>query len=258
MKIYEYTQDELETYRRECNFTDIERKCFDLKAKDKTDYQIAMELNISESTVAVKMRGMREKIYYVMRKHAQQNMSATNSDNNMCAMCPNRVYHTMREWQQIPDFKSSRGVEYVYADYRTEIIDGVEINVPRVKYGDGIHSVSELPFATMSIMPKDMCMWDGRTELDGNNFGDVIKIGSECKEDNKFVFPTDGYLMLKFDTDTDFAKVNICSASGKSFFIFEKPPRIDIHSKEVFVRKGMKCAHVSASSGAEVRFIPLI
>lgn len=257
MKIYEYTQDELNTYRKECNFTDIERKCFDLKAQDKTDYQIAMELNISESTVAVKMRGVRDKIYYVMRKHAQKNMSASANDS-MCAMCPNRVYHTMKEWQQIPDFKSTRGVEYIYADYRTEFVDGVEINVPRVKYGDGIHPVSELPFATMSIMPKDMYMWDGRTELDGNNLGDVIEIDTKYKADNKFVFPTDGYLMLKFDNDFDYAKVNICSASGKSFFIFEKKQNVDIRSKEVFVRKGMKCEFVISSCGAEVLFIPLI
>lgn len=257
MKIYEYTQDELDTYRKECNFTDIERRCFDLKAQDKTDYQIAMELNISESTVAVKMRGVRDKIYYVMRKHAQKNMSAS-TNNSMCAMCPNRVYHTMREWQQIPDFKSSRGVEYIYADYRTEIIDGVEINVPRVKYGDGIHPLSEIPFATMSITEKDMGYWDGRTEFDGNNLGEVVIINDGHREKTKFVFPTDGYLMLKFDADVDYAKVNICSASGKSFFIFEKRPNIDIHSKEVFVRKGMKCEYVSASSGAEIRFIPLI
>ena len=257
MKIYEYTQDELNTYRKECNFTDIERKCFDLKAQDKTDFQIAMELNISESTVAVKMRGVRDKIYYVMRKHAQKNMSASTNDS-MCAMCPNRVYHTMKEWQQIPDFKSTRGVEYVYADYRTEVVDGVEINIPRIKFGDGIHPLSELPFATMSITERDMSMWDGRTELDGNHLGDVIEIDMKYKADNKFVFPTDGYLMLKFDNDFDYATVNICSASGKSFFIFEKRPNIDIHSKEVFVRKGMKCEFVMSSCGAEVRFIPLI
>lgn len=257
MKICEYTQDELTVYRKECNFTDIELQCFDLKAKDKTDYQIAMELNISESTVAVKMRGVRDKIYYVMRKHAQQNMASGNSLNT-CNHCQNRVYHTMKEWQHIPDFLSTKGVEYVYGDYRTEIINGVEVNIPRVKWGDGIHSVSELPFATMSITEKDMSYWDGRTELDGNNFGDVIKIDDTYRDDNKFVFSTDGYLMLKFDNDSEFARVNICSASGKSFFIFEKRPRIDIHSKEVFVRKGMKCEYVEASSGAEIRFIPLI
>lgn len=55
MKICDFTKPELDTFRRECNFTEIERQCFDLKAKDKTNIQLAMELNVSESTISVVM-----------------------------------------------------------------------------------------------------------------------------------------------------------------------------------------------------------
>ena len=62
----DFTKPELDYFREQCNFTDIERKCFDLKAKDRTNIQIAMELNVSESTVAVTMRRVRTKITKVL------------------------------------------------------------------------------------------------------------------------------------------------------------------------------------------------
>ena len=66
MKISSFTRRELEMFREECNFTDIERKCFDLKAKDCTNIQLAMELNVSESTVSVTMRRVRTKVAKVL------------------------------------------------------------------------------------------------------------------------------------------------------------------------------------------------
>ena len=36
MKICDFTKPELDRFRKDCNFTDIERQCFDLKARDKT------------------------------------------------------------------------------------------------------------------------------------------------------------------------------------------------------------------------------
>lgn len=66
MKICDFTKPELDTFRRECNFTEIERQCFDLKAKDKTNIQLAMELNVSESTISVVMRRVRTKITRVL------------------------------------------------------------------------------------------------------------------------------------------------------------------------------------------------
>ena len=66
MKICDFTKLELDKFRRECNFTDIERQCFDLKAKDKTNTQLSMELNVSESTISVVMRRVRTKITRVL------------------------------------------------------------------------------------------------------------------------------------------------------------------------------------------------
>ena len=66
MKISAFTKRELDALREECNLTPIERQCFDLKAKDYTNVQLAMELNISESTVSVTMRRVRAKVTKVM------------------------------------------------------------------------------------------------------------------------------------------------------------------------------------------------
>lgn len=66
MKICDFTTRELNKFREECNFTEIERKCFELKAKDCTNIQLAMELNVSESTVSVAMRRVRTKISKVL------------------------------------------------------------------------------------------------------------------------------------------------------------------------------------------------
>ena len=253
MKICQFTQNELDLLRRECNFTDIESKCFEAKAKDCSDVALAIELNMSESSVAVIMRRVRNKITTVLKHNVQH----SNAHMMGCERgCPNIVYHTMAEWARIPDFLSSKGTIYVYADYRTE--NG--INVPRIKIGDGINSLSEVPFATMSITDDDMTYWDGRTEFDGNNFGDIIPIGSEYNRLNKFVFPTDGYLMLKFNTDgtVEYAEVEIYSASEQSYFKLSKYAEVDRQSKEVFVRRGMKCAYVRASENAEIRFVPLV
>lgn len=66
MKICDFTNLELDKFRRECNFTEIESKCFELKAKDHTNIQLAMELNVSESTISVTMRRVRTKITKVL------------------------------------------------------------------------------------------------------------------------------------------------------------------------------------------------
>ena len=64
--------------------------------------------------------------------------------------------------------------------------------------------------------------------------------------------------MLEFENERDFAQVKIYGASGQSYFIFEKLPNINIHSKEVFVKCGMRCEYVSKSSGAKIKFVPLV
>jgi len=247
MKIANFTQSELDLFREECNFTDIESRCFELKAKDWTDVQISIELNISESTVAVTMRRVRNKIDKILRnnvRHIEQ------QEMPNCCRCV--VYHSMSEWARIPDFLSGKGTLYIYSDYRTEN----DINIPRIKIGDGIHSLSELPFATMSITDEDMEYWDNKPDIESNDFGKTVVITKTFSD--PFIFPTDGYLMLEFDTSEDYAKVNICGSNGDTYFEFEKREGIDIHSKEVFVKKGMKCRYVSSSCGAIIKFVPLV
>ena len=86
--------------------------------------------------------------------------------------CPNIVYHTMAEWARIPDFLSNKGTIYVYADYRTE--NG--INVPRLKIGDGVNSLSNIPFATMSITDDDMSYWNNLAKVIAVKLGTPIPI----------------------------------------------------------------------------------
>ena len=252
MKISRFTTDEISMLKEKCNFSETELRCFELKAKDYTNTQITFELGMSSSSVAIAMRRIREKITFVMERHIQEMHSSTQPEGCNGSGCP--VYHTMQEWARIPDSLSIRGRMYIYGDYRTD----EDVSIPRIKIGDGVTPISALPFATMSITNSDMERWDGRSEFDGNNLGDVMWIDSSATIDKPFTFHTDGYIVLVFKSSKDHAQVNIHSASMKSFFIFEKPTDINIHSKEVFVRKGMKCVHVSSSDGAKIKFVPLV
>ena len=66
MRICDFTKPELDHFREQCNFTDAEMLAFNMKAKDCTNIQIAMELSVSESTVAVIMRRVRTKIARIL------------------------------------------------------------------------------------------------------------------------------------------------------------------------------------------------
>ena len=67
MRICDFTKPELDYFREQCNFTSGERLAFDMKAKDCTNVQIAMKMNVSESTVAITMRRVRTKITKVLK-----------------------------------------------------------------------------------------------------------------------------------------------------------------------------------------------
>ena len=53
MEIYDFVEWELQKFRDECNFTPEELEYFELRAKDRKNYQIAMDMNVSESKVYV-------------------------------------------------------------------------------------------------------------------------------------------------------------------------------------------------------------
>lgn len=52
MKISNYVEPELQMFRKLCNFTPQEMDYFNMKARDKTNVQIAIDLCISESSVS--------------------------------------------------------------------------------------------------------------------------------------------------------------------------------------------------------------
>lgn len=66
MKICEFVEWELEKFRNECNFTEEELKYFNLRAKDKSNVQIALEMHISESKVSVLARKVKKKMLKVL------------------------------------------------------------------------------------------------------------------------------------------------------------------------------------------------
>lgn len=51
MQISDFTEPELQFFRDQCNFTPEELEYFELRSKDKKNYQIAMEMCVSESKV---------------------------------------------------------------------------------------------------------------------------------------------------------------------------------------------------------------
>ena len=250
MKINEFLQADIDLFHNECNFTEVESTIFEYKRIPLTDIQIADKLDMTVSNVQAIMRKIRRKIDDVLKQSTRNNDRSLDSS---CCKCV--VSHTMSEWSKIPDFISSKGTLYIFSDYRTEN----NVNIPRIKIGDGVSSLTELPFATMSITDGDMEYWDNKPDLEENNFGKVIVIDKSYNKDNKFTFPSDGYLMLEFeDSNNEHAVVYIYGAKGETGFEFSKYTDRDSQSKEVFVRKGMKCEYVSASETAIIKFVPLI
>jgi len=70
--------------------------------------------------------------------------------------------HTTKEWAELPDKVSIKDKLYVVTDFRT---DDNSPSVPRMKYGDGITMVSELPFCTAAITDNDVKLWDLQAQI---------------------------------------------------------------------------------------------
>lgn len=181
-----------------------------------------------------------------------------------CCILP--VSHTVKEWAELPDEVSKKNVWYVYSDYRTDN----DVSVPRFKFGDGVTLISKLPFVTAAITDNDMEFWDNKEEV-ANNLGKKIEIHDDG---TMATFPCDGYLMLGFapivkktfwgrkKKTIEMASVKIYGAKyegkGESFFTFCKTTENDAQSKEVFVRKGMRCSVTYRTKGAFISFVPLV
>lgn len=66
MQIRDFTVPELEKFRLLCNFTPYERLYFELRARDKSNIEIAMEMNVSTAQVSKIAKRVRTKILKVI------------------------------------------------------------------------------------------------------------------------------------------------------------------------------------------------
>ena len=183
MKICDFTTRELEKLRKECNFTELEMACFDLKAKGKTNVELAMKLNICDSTVSSTMKSVRAKITSVIEQRpSEEEKVFQTSKPNYDSLHPILNYlvdflknvladsplfpesHTTKEWAEMPDRISVKDKWYAVTDYRTDD----DISVPRFKFGDGVTPISKLPFVTAAITDNDVRLWDLQTQISEN------------------------------------------------------------------------------------------
>ena len=66
IQIRDFTVPELDKFRELCNFTPYERLYFELKARDKSNIEIAFEMNISTAQVSKLAKRVRTKIVKVL------------------------------------------------------------------------------------------------------------------------------------------------------------------------------------------------
>ena len=66
MKIADFTKPELDMFRDKCNFTPDELEYFNLRSQDMSNVQIALTMNVSESTVSKLARKVKDKIKRVL------------------------------------------------------------------------------------------------------------------------------------------------------------------------------------------------
>ena len=66
IQVYNFVEWELQKFRDECNFTDEELQCFELKAKDKSIEYIAQEMHISTAKVSRSVKRIKSKILKVI------------------------------------------------------------------------------------------------------------------------------------------------------------------------------------------------
>lgn len=62
MQIYDFIEPELERLRNLCNFSDAELEYFNLRAKHKSNIQIAMTTHVSEAQVSKLAKRVKDKI----------------------------------------------------------------------------------------------------------------------------------------------------------------------------------------------------
>lgn len=66
IQVYDFTVPELEKFRELCNFSDAEMEYFNLRARHKSNVEIAFEMNVSEPQVSKLAKKVRSKIIRVL------------------------------------------------------------------------------------------------------------------------------------------------------------------------------------------------
>lgn len=66
IKIYDFTKPELDYFIANCNFSKDELEYFNLRASYKSNVQISLEMNISESKVSKLARNVKSKVKRVL------------------------------------------------------------------------------------------------------------------------------------------------------------------------------------------------
>ena len=175
MKISQFTKHEINEILTDANFTDLERDCFLLKSKGKTNIELSMALNICDSTVSTTMKSVRAKITSVLEEKAADKVKTYKKPKDSYESWHPMVQyfaefltkilensplvpesHTTKEWSELPDRVSVKDKWYAVIDYRTDD----KVSVPRFKYGDGVTMISKLPFCTAAITDNDVLWWD--------------------------------------------------------------------------------------------------
>lgn len=66
MQIYDFVEWELQKFRDECNFTEEELQCFELKAKNKSNEYISQNMHISIAKTVRLVKRVKNKILKVI------------------------------------------------------------------------------------------------------------------------------------------------------------------------------------------------
>lgn len=66
MQVYDFTVPELNKFRELCNFSDAEMEYFNLRAKHKSNLEIAISMHVSEAQVSKLARKVKDKIKRVV------------------------------------------------------------------------------------------------------------------------------------------------------------------------------------------------
>lgn len=66
MQVYDFTVPELNKFRELCNFSDAEMEYFNLRAKHKSNLEIAISMHVSEAQVSKLARKVKDKIKRVI------------------------------------------------------------------------------------------------------------------------------------------------------------------------------------------------